>query len=1211
MSMDGTTIAAAFNEEAGDAAEPRRRHRDRRWFNEGAARLDRYTRPRPRSPGPPPPTSSTSPPTSPRSRSSTTTPASPTSRSASSASSSSSTARRRQRGRHRAPLLLGRPRRARRRRRRRPRDRPGGLRLHLLRAAPLLPQARLEPRPVQALLDAARRRTRSRSPTSRTSPTGSSRTSSTRAPTFRSLHAGLLLRRLARGAQRLTTPRSITSASAPPASTASCSTAPTQEHPARDIRPVLRLGGDFDLIAPTSPTSRWTQDDFTGGTFQYRYDKDAAMFADCTGYVPGQQSRSLITAPPLYFKKAFNPAAQSNPGARHRHHHAEGDVHRRRLVYVSSSTASSVTARTQRDAVGQLARRREPLLPGRLLRPERADHLRPAQHDPDHRLADAAPHLPTTLDTTPYAIGSFDPMTPLPKTKGKVGKGMAAQGQLIVVGIGLRLYTCAPPEDVTDVTASRPGRTSVASPATGRLGRLQRHDLHPLRRRRRQDAARRLRRHRRPADHRLPVQLPRPLSLRLRRPVFVGGSGTDINGADRYAELYEVTGASVRLVRTFAPESYQSRVTHPKQHLGPDRRRGPALVQREGQADVGLRPDLRRLLRRLRVQQTNLILFKHVVGRERLFCWGTHDSDTTKHGLYRIAISGDGVTATRPPSSRPTSCRSRPSRSVWDKIVVLSRYAAADVVEYSTDGGATWTGFLVGDYTIDAERRPLVHDLRHQGGRRLEPQHPLPPQADDGNHRRLLRRADRLHRVLHLQLDRLNGLKHGWQFQSPAPTLSRAATALRHPGRRRDRHQLWDVGRAEDAPLHRRRRQAYTVRVRRSPSSSRSSARTPRPVPPRSLLLPHAARAVSARGRRPGRQLRSAGSGSKAPASSSCTSRSGSTLPRHPRHRPGEAHLRRARPGASTSSSTAARPRRRSSSRRSKTTTTSTSCSPSTRSSSTRSRRSPTRSSTRSSATRASSPIFAAAGYETYHPWAVAPGVFVLDQPQHTIGLLAHATTTSAATRRPPAALPSDGRRRPARRAAAPDRWPALPADRPRSTSQAKAERLPDRRAPRSRRRSCGRRQPRASPPEGLGLRSSSVARPTSRVGFGHELRSARPPSSRGRPRRQGVPSRLERRPDRPPLPGRHRRLPRAVVCQLRHAEAQGRRVRHREGLQALGLRPVHPHAARAAGMVVPTRNVQAWRPRLLRLGTRRNGRPHRLRHRHRWPRRHLPDDRG
>jgi hypothetical protein len=164
-----------------------------------------------------------------------------------------------------------------------------------------------------------------------------------------------------------------------------------------------------------------------------------------------------------------------------------------------------------------------------------------------------------------------------------------------------------------------------------------------------------------------------------------------------------------------------------------------------------------------------------------------------------------------------------------------------------------------------------------------------------------------------------------------------------------DRHQLWDVGRAPDAPrLHRRRRQALHRPLRTSPSSSRSSARTSPAVPPRSLLLAHAARAVMARAAAaPAGSSASAGSASKARGSSAPQAGLDRPVPRHPRHRPGEADLRRADPGASTSSSTAAHPRRRSSSRRSKTTTTSTSCSPSTRSSSTRSRRSPTRSSTR------------------------------------------------------------------------------------------------------------------------------------------------------------------------------------------------------------------------------------------------------------------------
>lgn len=31
--------------------------------------------------------------------------------------------------------------------------------------------------------------------------------------------------------------------------------------------------------------------------------------------------------------------------------------------------------------------------------------------------------------------------------------------------------------------------------------------------------------------------------------------------------------------------------------------------------------------------------------------------------------------------------------------------------------------------------------------------------------------------------------------------------------------------------------------------------------------------------------------------------------------------------------------------------------------------------------------LFTAAGYEEYHPWAVAPGVFTLDEPHHQLGL--------------------------------------------------------------------------------------------------------------------------------------------------------------------------------------------------------------------------------
>ena len=77
------------------------------------------------------------------------------------------------------------------------------------------------------------------------------------------------------------------------------------------------FGGTLDLIASDKPeVSRWTQDEFTGGTFQYRYDTDAAMFADCMGYIPAQQSRTLVTVPPVFFRRDFNVEDQPNPAGR-------------------------------------------------------------------------------------------------------------------------------------------------------------------------------------------------------------------------------------------------------------------------------------------------------------------------------------------------------------------------------------------------------------------------------------------------------------------------------------------------------------------------------------------------------------------------------------------------------------------------------------------------------------------------------------------------------------------------------------------------------------------------------------------------------------------------------------------------------------------------------------------------------------------------------
>lgn len=45
--------------------------------------------------------------------------------------------------------------------------------------------------------------------------------------------------------------------------------------------------------------------------------------------------------------------------------------------------------------------------------------------------------------------------------------------------------------------------------------------------------------------------------------IYVGGSGLDIGGSEAYAELHEITGSSVRLVKTFAPETRSGRYGGP------------------------------------------------------------------------------------------------------------------------------------------------------------------------------------------------------------------------------------------------------------------------------------------------------------------------------------------------------------------------------------------------------------------------------------------------------------------------------------------------------------------------------------------------------------------------------------------------------------------------------------------------------------------------
>src|SRR4051812_1130348 len=75
------------------------------------------------------------------------------------------------------------------------------------------------------------------------------------------------------------------------------------------------FGGSTDLLGHALSASRVTQDDFTGGAYSEDWTKDAAMFSDCTGFLPQLQSKALATVPPLVRKHLFNPAVQTNAPA--------------------------------------------------------------------------------------------------------------------------------------------------------------------------------------------------------------------------------------------------------------------------------------------------------------------------------------------------------------------------------------------------------------------------------------------------------------------------------------------------------------------------------------------------------------------------------------------------------------------------------------------------------------------------------------------------------------------------------------------------------------------------------------------------------------------------------------------------------------------------------------------------------------------------------
>jgi hypothetical protein len=479
------------------------------------------------------------------------------------------------------------------------------------------------------------------------------------------------------------------------------------------------FGGTLDLITSDKPeVSRWTQDEFTGGAFQYSFDTDQAMFADCIGYMPSQQAKSVITVPPVFFKESFNVVGMPNPAGR-------TNI---KFPHSMFTVAGSIFVCFEHGILRYLTGTGD-FVWGNYMIDDDIDGNRhwyaAAEYDRNEQciyvlvncLDTAALDKPFFLRLDPETLEPWGTANTLfndapARTENQKGWGFEINDQHLVVGIGWRLYTVDPPEKPADASdepvwthiGRMPGRwidsvayngmTYILTATADSKTQIVAFD----------------------GTYILPIAnlafnfYGRCITVYGGR-VYIGGTGTDINGGVRYAELHELTGSSTRLVRTFAPESYQSRVTFPKDLWDLTVAEGLLWWSEKGVRlwTYDLTGDA--FFGSSEIQSPGVNFYKHVVGRERLWLWGSHDTDAAQHGIYRIAIEGDTVGSYEGRLTTSDFLSEFALEKRWHEIVVLSRYHAVSGVDYSTDGGATWTALTGGVASTSGDLKFLTFDL--------------------------------------------------------------------------------------------------------------------------------------------------------------------------------------------------------------------------------------------------------------------------------------------------------------------------------------------------------------------------------------------------------------------------------------------------------------------------------------------------------------------
>lgn len=462
------------------------------------------------------------------------------------------------------------------------------------------------------------------------------------------------------------------------------------------------FGGQNDLAEPVAHLARWTQDDFIGGSYQETWGLDPAMFSRSRNVIPNPQARSVITVPPLFQAKVFDPStkpgAPAQPVVPKAMFNVAGSIYvvfkHGILRYVIAtgltfwSTGPGVIdggTMTWGSGIGDAA----------YLQDEGVIYVLVSRAGTDaaqlHRIK------------TDLTVATFQPVYTAPDRSWRgqgAARGINVRGTgragSIVAALGQHLYSIVTPE-------RKDGEASAVWTHIGRLPGIWVASLNYA------GLTYILCNEADGETHLVafdgtailpvvsfPFNFQGASLFSYGGRIFVGGSGTDVAGNHKYAELHEVTGASVRLVRTFnAAERNGAAVPKVIRDMAVSDgllwffQQGVKMIAYDlsGDAFFG-------------ASQTQLPLtadaYKFARARGSLYGW-FHDTALpgTLDGLYRVAVAGDVVSA-YDGEVESSDFNFEPSLDKrWSQLRVLTRNGSVGL-DYSVDGGATWTNIPLG-----------------------------------------------------------------------------------------------------------------------------------------------------------------------------------------------------------------------------------------------------------------------------------------------------------------------------------------------------------------------------------------------------------------------------------------------------------------------------------------------------------------------------------